>query len=81
MDNIICYAWWTCLFIGQPAFLLFSSRLLHSYEADVIYTTTSQGKRKKASFNIMFCYIDDIISVNSFKLCDFVDRLLPLNMK
>jgi hypothetical protein len=75
---------WTTLFVIFGGHVC-SSDSQHSYDPLLAYfirmKQTSQEKRKEASFNIMLCYIDDVISVNSFKLCDFVDRMLPLSVK
>jgi hypothetical protein len=33
------------------------------------------------SFNFMFRYIDDVLSLNNSRFCDFVDRIYPIELE
>jgi hypothetical protein len=33
------------------------------------------------SFNFMFRYIDDVLSLNNTRFCDFVDRIYPIELE
>jgi hypothetical protein len=33
------------------------------------------------SFNFTFRYIDDILSLNNSRFCDFVDRIYPIELE
>ena len=56
---------------------------LYSYETDFMITGVSQVKRKEASrsFNFMFSYIDDVLSLNNSKFGDFIDRIYPIELE
>ena len=51
---------------------------LYSYEADVIQELLKKNEKKLSrSFNFTFRYIDDVLSLNNSRLCDFVDCIYP----
>jgi hypothetical protein len=39
------------------------------------------GKKLARSFNFTFRYIDDVLSLNNSKFCDFVDRIYPIDLE
>ena len=52
------------------------------YEADVIQGLLKKNENKLAvSFKFTFRYIDDVHSLNNFRLSGFVDRIYPLSLK
>ena len=83
IDNIFV------MFGGQSAYLwvqtasLLADLFLYSYEADFIQGLLKK-KRKEASpilsCNILFRYIDDVLSLNNSRFGDFVHRI-PLSLK
>jgi hypothetical protein len=72
-DNILGYVWWTCFFIRESVFLWVSTALLSSSTCSFIrplfvpYTGASK-ERKASSFNFMFRYKDDVLSLNNSNL-------------
>ena len=55
---------------------------LYSYEADFIQGLLKKNEKKLAqSFNFMFCYIDDVLSLNNSRSGDFVDRIYPIELE
>ena len=38
-------------------------------------------KKLARSFNFTFRYIDDVLSLNNSRLCDFVDRIYPIEFE
>jgi hypothetical protein len=46
--------------------------------ADFIQGLLKKNEQNLArSFNFMFCYIDDVLSLNNYRIGNFVDRILP----
>jgi hypothetical protein len=39
------------------------------------------GKKLARSFNFTFRYIDDVLSLNNSKFCDFVDCIYPIDLE
>ena len=39
------------------------------------------GKKLARSFNFTFRYIDDVLSLNNSKFCNFVDRIYPIDLE
>jgi hypothetical protein len=37
-------------------------------------------KKMTRSFNFTFRYIDDVLSLNNSRFCDFVDRIYPIEL-
>ena len=58
-------------------------RIMRIFVWGRLHTGTSQEKRKEASrsFNFTFCYIDDVLSLNNSRFCDFVDRIYPIELE
>jgi hypothetical protein len=55
---------------------------LYSYEADFIQWLFKKNEKKLAqSFNFMFCYIDDVLSLTNSRFGDFVDRIYPIELE
>jgi hypothetical protein len=55
---------------------------LYSYEADFIQGLLKKKEKKLArSFNFMFRYIDDVLSLNNSRFGDFVDRIYPIELE
>jgi hypothetical protein len=56
--------------------------LSDSYEADFIQRLLkANGKKLSRSFNVPFRYIDDVLSINNSRVCDFVDRIHPVELE
>jgi hypothetical protein len=54
----------------------------YSYEADFIQGLLKKNEKKLTwSFNLTFCYIDDVLSLNNSKFGDFVDRIYPIELE
>ena len=61
---------------------LLADLFLYSYEADFIQGLLKKNEKKLAwSFNFMFRYIDDVLSLNNSRFCDFVDRIYPIELE
>ena len=61
---------------------LLADLFLYSYEADFIQELLKKNEKKLAwSFNFMFCYIDDVLSLNNFRFGNFVDRIYPIELE
>ena len=55
---------------------LLADLVFYSYEADFIEGILNKKEKKLAwSFNFTFHYIDDVLSLNSSRFGDFVDRI------
>ena len=58
---------------------LLADLFLYLYEADFIQGRLKKNEKKLAwSFNFTFRYIDDVLSLNNFRLGDFVDIIYPI---
>ena len=56
--------------------------MFYSYEAEFIQVLLKKNEKKLArSFNFTFRYIDDVLSLNNSRLCDFVDRIYPIEFE
>ena len=61
---------------------LLADLFLYSYEADFIQELFKENEMKLAqSFNLTFRYIDDVLSLNNFRLGDFVDIIYPIKLE
>ena len=59
-----------------------SSRRLNTYETDFIQSLLKKNEKKLArSFNFTFRYIDDVLSLNNSRICDFVDRIYLIEVE
>jgi hypothetical protein len=68
--------------IGTNCASLFADLFLYSYEVDFIQGLLKKNEKKLArSFNFTFRYIDDVLSLNNFRFCDFVDRIYPIEFE
>ena len=55
---------------------------LHSYKTDCIHGLLKKNKMKLTrSFNFTFRYIDDVLSLNNSRFCDFVDCIYPIELE
>ena len=64
---------------GAP---LLADLFLYQYETDFIQGFLKKNKKKLArSFNFTFRYIDDVLSLNNSRFCDFVDRIYPIELE
>ena len=64
--------------MGTNCAPLHANLFLYSYEADFIQGLLKKNEKKLArSFNFTFRYIDDVLSINNYRFCDFVDRIYP----
>jgi hypothetical protein len=62
--------------MGSNCAPLLADLFLYSYKADFIQGLLKKNQKKLArSFNFPFRYIDDVLSLNNFRLGDFVDRV------
>ena len=65
--------------MGANCAPLLADLFLYSYEADFIQGLLKKKEKKLArSFNFMFRYIDDVLSLNNSRFGDFVDRIYPI---
>ena len=74
----IWYVWWTCFPIDSRytyVYKLCSSchRLIPIFVRDSLHTWASQ--ELACSFNSKFRHIDDVLSLNNYKVGDFVDSM------
>jgi hypothetical protein len=55
----------------------------HSHDRNVSLLEDDWEKEKKLarSFNFTFRYIDDVLSLNNSRFCDFVDRIYPIGLE
>ena len=68
--------------MGTNCAPLLANLFLYSYEADFIYGLLKKNEKKLArSFNLTFCYTDDVLSLNNSRFGDFVDRIYPLELE
>jgi hypothetical protein len=68
--------------IGTNCAPLLADLFLYSYEVDFIQGLLKKNEKKLArSFNFTFRYIDDVFSLNNSRLCDFVDRIYPIELE
>ena len=83
IDNI-CFLSWTCfqqivsIPMGTNCAPLLADLFLYSYEADFMQGLLKKNERKLArSLKFTFRYIDDVLSLNNYRLGDFIDRIYP----
>jgi hypothetical protein len=68
--------------MGTNCAPLLANLFLYSYEADFIYGLLKKNEKKLArSFDLTFCYTDDVLSLNNSRFGDFVDRIYPLELE
>jgi hypothetical protein len=61
---------------------LLADLFLYSYEANFIQGLLKKNEKKLArSFNFMFRYTDDVLSLNNSRFGDFVDRIYPIELE
>ena len=61
---------------------LLNDLFLYSYGADFIQGLLKKNEKDLArSFNFTFNYIDDVLSLNNFRLGDFVGRIYPITLE
>ena len=61
---------------------LLADLFLYSYEADFIQGLHKKNEKKLArSFNFTFRYIDDVLSLNNSRFCEFVDRNYTIELE
>ena len=61
---------------------LFVDLFPYSHEADFIQGILKKNEKKLAlSFNFTFLYTDDVLLLNNSRLCDFVDRIYPIELQ
>jgi hypothetical protein len=62
--------------MGTNCAPLLADLFLYSYEANFIHGLLKKNEKKLTrSFNFMFCYIDDVLSLNNSRFGDFVDGI------
>ena len=68
--------------MGTNCAPLLADQFLYSYEADFIQGLLKKNEKKlPRSFNFMFRYIDDILSLNNSRFGDSVDRIYPIELE
>ena len=61
---------------------LLADMFLYSYEVDFIQGLLKKSEKNLArSYNFMFRYIDDVLSLNNSRFGDFVDRIYPIELE
>ena len=74
--------WLTTYLLSLVDKPLLADLFLYSYEADFIQGFLKKNEKKLArSFNFTFCYIDDVLSLNTSRFCDFVDRIYRIELE
>jgi hypothetical protein len=66
------------ILMGTNCAPLIADLFLYSYEADFIQGLLMKLSR---SFNLTFRYIDDVLSLNNSRFCDFVDRIYLIEVE
>ena len=66
------------ILVGTNCAPLIADLFRYSYEADFIQGLLMKLSR---SFNFTFRYIDDVLSLNNSRFCDFVDRIYPIELE
>ena len=68
--------------MGTNCAHLLADLFLYSYEADFIQGLLKRKEKKLVrSFNFMFRYIDDVLSLNNSRFGDFVGRIYPIELE
>ena len=65
----------------QNCALLLADLFLYSYEADFIQGFKKNENKLARSLNFTFRCIDDVISLNNCRFCDFIDRIYPIELE
>lgn len=74
INNILLCLMDVGISIGTNCAPLPTDSFLYSHEADFIQGLVKKNEKKIArSFNVTFRYIDDVLSLNNFRLGDFFD--------
>ena len=61
---------------------LLADLFLYSYEADFVQGLLKKNEKKLArSFNFTFRYIDEVLSLNSSRFGDLIDRIYPIELE
>jgi hypothetical protein len=67
--------------IGTNCAPLLADLFFHSYEADFTQELLKKNEKKLSrSFNFTFRYIDYVLSLNNYRLGDFVDCIYPIEL-
>jgi hypothetical protein len=70
------------ILMGTSCAPLLADLFLYSYEADFIQGLLKKNEKKLArSFNFTFRYVDDVLSLNTSRFGDFVDRTYPIELE
>ena len=84
----LCYLWWTCfstdsLHTYGCKLCSTSRRLVPLFVWSRLHTGALKKNEKKLarSFNFTFRYIDDVLSLNTSRLGDFIDRIYPIELE
>ena len=68
--------------MGTNCDSLLADFFLYSYDADFIQRRLTKSEKKLArSFNFTFRSIDEVLSLNSSRFGDFVDRIYPIEFE
>jgi hypothetical protein len=70
------------ILMGTNCALRLADLFLYSYETDFIQGFLKKNEKNLASsFNFTLRYIDDVLSLNTSRFGDFVDRILPIELE
>ena len=68
--------------MGTNCAPLLADLFLYSYEADFIQGLLKKNEKKLArSFNFLFRYRDDVLSLNNSRFGNFVDHIYPIELE
>ncbi|KAK3095551.1 hypothetical protein FSP39_016026 [Pinctada imbricata] len=68
--------------MGTNCAPLLANIFLYLYEAELIYSVVSEGKKFLASdFNFTYRYIDDLLSINNLKFTDYLSSIYPSELE
>ena len=64
--------------MGRNCVPLLADLFLYAYESEFLDKLIKEGKRKLArKFNLLYCYIDDLISFNNKRFMEFISDIYP----
>ena len=74
--------WWEQWLLGTNCAPLLADIFLYWYEADLIQSLISTGKKHLASrFNLTYRYIDDVLSINNPEFENYLGQMYPAELE
>ena len=69
--------------MGTNCVSLLADIFLYSYEAELIQSLLSTGKKKKIAyqFNFTYRYIDDVLSINNQDVENYLGQMYPAELE